>query len=116
DEVNLCSTELPYGEDEFSFSGLTPVPSEKIKAMRLKESPIHFECKLRDIIKYGDKPGAGWLITGEVVKVHVEEEIYDNGRIDTQKWKPIGRGAGNDWFKTDHVIERARLMKAQIQK
>lgn len=116
DEINLCSTELPYGDDEFKFSGLTPVDSEKVKAKRIKESPIHFECKLRDIIKYGDKPGAGWLITGEVVKVHVREEIYDNGRIDTQKWKPIGRGAGNDWFKTDHVIERARLMKAQIQK
>jgi len=116
DEINLCSTELPYGEDEFKFAGLTPLASEKIKAMRVKESPIHFECILRDIIKYGDKPGAGWLIAGEVVKVHGQEELYESGRIHTQKWNPIGRGAGNDWFKTDHVIERERLMKAQIQK
>lgn len=116
DQVNLCSTELKYGEDEFKFSGLTPLASEKVKAMRVKESPIHFECVLRDIIKYGDQPGAGWMIAGEVVKVHVNEDIYENGRILTQKWNPIGRGAGNDWFLTDHVVERERLMQSQIQK
>lgn len=116
DLVNATSAELPYGEDEFKHSGLTPIDSEVVKAMRVKESPIHFECKLRDIISYGDQPGAGTLITGEVVRIHVDEKIYDSGRIITQEFKPMGRGAGNDWFKTDSVVEKQRLMKAQIQK
>ena len=116
DLVNMCSAELEYGKDEFDYSGLTPLKSELVKACRVKESPIHFECKLKDIISYGDQPGAGTLITGEVVKIHVDESIYDNGRIETQKWNPLGRGAGNDWFKTDSIIEKQRLMKAQIQK
>jgi flavin reductase (DIM6/NTAB) family NADH-FMN oxidoreductase RutF len=116
DQVNLASTELAYGEDEFEFSGLTPLPSEVVDVMRVKQSPIHFECKLRDIISYGDQPGAGTLITGEVVRVHVDESIYDEGRIITNKFKPMGRGAGNDWFKCDSVVEKTRLMKAQIQK
>jgi flavin reductase (DIM6/NTAB) family NADH-FMN oxidoreductase RutF len=116
DLINLCSTELPHGESEFEFAGLTPLPSEVVNASRLKESPIHFECKLRDIVSYGDWPGAGTLITAEVIKVHVAEEIYDNGRLITQNWKPLGRGAGNDWFKTDKPLEKVRLTKAQIQK
>ena len=116
DQVNLASSELAYGEDEFIHAGLTPIASELVKPMRVKESPIHFECKLRDIISYGDQPGAGTLITGEVLKVHVAESIYDQGRIITSAWKPMGRGAGNDWFKTDSVVEKQRLMKAQIQK
>jgi flavin reductase (DIM6/NTAB) family NADH-FMN oxidoreductase RutF len=116
DLVNMTSAELAYGEDEFNYSGLTPLASEAVKAMRVKESPIHFECKLRDIISYGDKPGAGTLITGEVVKIHIDEKLYDSGRILTQVFKPMGRGAGNDWFKTDSVVEKQRLMKAQIQK
>ncbi len=116
DLVNLCATELPHGESEFDFSGLTTLPSEVVKAVRMKESPIHFECKLKDIISYGDGPGAGTLITGEVVKIHVSEQVYDNGRITTSAWKPLGRGAGNDWFKTDSIIEKTRLTKAQIQK
>jgi flavin reductase (DIM6/NTAB) family NADH-FMN oxidoreductase RutF len=116
DLVNMASAELSYGEDEFNYAGLTPIESEVVKAMRMKESPIHFECKLRDILSYGDKPGAGTLITGEVVKIHIDEKLYDNGRILTQVFKPMGRGAGNDWFKTDSVVEKQRLMKAQIQK
>ena len=116
DQVNLASTELAYGDDEFELSGLTPIPSEVVDVMRVKQSPIHFECKLRDIISYGDQPGAGTLITGEVVRVHVDERIYDDGRITTSKFKPMGRGAGNDWFKCDSVVEKTRLMKAQIQK
>ena len=116
EKVNLCSTELPYGEDEFQFSKLTPIESEIVKPMRLKESPIHFECKLREIISFGDKPGAGTLILGEVVRIHIDEKIYDDGRITTGLWKPMGRGAGNDWFKTDSTVQIERLMKAQIQK
>jgi flavin reductase (DIM6/NTAB) family NADH-FMN oxidoreductase RutF len=116
DLVNATSAELPYGKDEFNHAGLTPIPSDIVDVMRVKESPIHFECKLRDMISYGDQPGAGTLITGEVVKIHIDESIYDNGRIITSAWKPMGRGAGNDWFKTDSIVEKERLMQAQIQK
>ena len=116
DLINKASAELPYGEDEFSYTGLTPVESTMVSAKRVKESPIHFECKLNQVISFGDQPGAGTLVIGEVVKVHVDESIYDKGRILTQEWKPIGRGAGNDWIKTDSIEEKQRLMQAQIQK
>ena len=116
DKVNLASTELPYGDDEFIFSGLTPIPGEKVKAPRVKESPLHYECVLRDILSYGEEKGAGRLITGEVIKVHVREDILDQGRILTQKANPVGRGAGNDWFTTDNPFQMERLMKTQIQK
>lgn len=116
EKINMTSTELPYGEDEFIFAGLTPIASEKIKARRIKESLIHFECIYRDHLSYGDQPGCGQIITGEVVKVHIAEEILENGRIITSKFQPIGRGAGNDYFRCTDVFELSRLMKAQIQK
>jgi flavin reductase (DIM6/NTAB) family NADH-FMN oxidoreductase RutF len=115
-KVNLASTELSYGEDEFKFAGLTPIDSKTINVARVKESPIHFECKLRDILSYGDQPGNGTLITGEVIKIHINDELYDGGRVLTKVFKPIGRGAGNDWIKCDSLIQMERLMKAQIQK
>lgn len=113
--INQAATELPYGEDEFKLTGLTPIDSELVKAKRVKESPIHFECKLRDMFSYGENLGAGTLITGEVVKVHVDEKLYDSGRILTEIFKPVGRGAGNDWIKTDHRFTQERLT-TQIQK
>ena len=115
-KVNLASTELPYGEDEFKFAGLTPVDSEVVKAKRLLESPIQFECEFRDMLCYGKVPGSGSLITGEVKLVHVDESIMKDGKIVTDLLKAVGRGAGNDWFKTDSRFEMERLTKAQIQK
>jgi flavin reductase (DIM6/NTAB) family NADH-FMN oxidoreductase RutF len=116
EKVNLASTELPYGEDEFTFSDLTPIDSQTVQAKRLKESPLHFECVFRDMLCYGKTPGSGSLITGEVKLVHVDESILKDGKIVTDLFKPVGRGAGNDWFKTDSVFQLERLMKAQIQK
>ncbi len=116
EKINLTSTELPYGEDEFKFAGLTPIDSEVVKAKRIKESLIHFECIFRDRLSYGDQPGAGQIMTGEVVRVHIAEEILENGRIVTSKLKPVGRGAGNDWFRCGDVFTLERLMTAQIQK
>lgn len=115
-QVNLASTELPFGEDEYSFSGLTPIESEVVKARRMKESPVQFECIFRDMLCYGNTPGSGSIITGEVKLVHVDEAVMKDGKISTELLKAVGRGAGNDWFKTDSRFELERLQKAQIQK
>ena len=116
EKINLTSTELPYGEDEFKLASLTPIDSEAIKAKRIKESKIHFECIYRDHLSYGDVPGTGQIITGEVIRVHIAEELLENGRIITKKLNPIGRGAGNDYIRCNDTFELERLMAAQIQK
>jgi flavin reductase (DIM6/NTAB) family NADH-FMN oxidoreductase RutF len=116
EKINQTSLELPIGEDEFKLSGLTPIDSEKIKAKRILESNIHFECIYRDHLSYGDLPGCGQIITGEVVKIHINENLLVDGKISTKIFKPVGRGAGNDWIKCDSTFELDRLMNAQIQK
>ena len=116
EKINQTSLELPYGEDEFKVAGLTPIDSHQVKAKRIKESLIHFECIYRDHLSYGDQPGCGQIITGEVVKVHINESIIVDGKISTKLFKPVGRGAGNDWFRCGDTFELERLMKAQIQK
>jgi flavin reductase (DIM6/NTAB) family NADH-FMN oxidoreductase RutF len=116
EKINQTSLELPYGEDEFKLAELTPIDSMIVKAKRIKESLIHFECIYRDHLSYGDHPGAGQIITGEVVKIHVDESIMKDGKIVTNLYKPVGRGAGNDWIKCTDTFTLERLMKAQIQK
>ena len=108
DQVNQTATPLPYGEDEFKHAGLTAIDSEIVKARRMKESPIHFECVYRDHLSYGDQPGCGQIITGEVVKVHVDDRVYEEGRINTDLFNPVGRGAGNDWILCDHRVSKER--------
>lgn len=114
--ANDTSAELLYGEDEARINNLVVLDSHIVKPKRLEASPIHFECEVRDIISYGEHAGAGSLITGEVKMVHISESILKDGKIETALFKPIGRGAGNDWFRCDSKFEIERKMKAQIQK
>ncbi len=91
-QMAVCSVEFPAGVSEFEQSGLTPIPSEVVRPPRVKESPAHLECKVRDIITLGEHGGAGHLIICEVVRLHISEEVVDErGRIDPHKIDLMGR-------------------------
>jgi flavin reductase (DIM6/NTAB) family NADH-FMN oxidoreductase RutF len=48
--MNATSIEGPPDLNEFEFAGLTLMPSVTVKPPRVKESPIHFECKGKQIV------------------------------------------------------------------
>ena len=51
---------FPEDNSEFAETGLTPIPSVKVKPPRVKEVPIHFECKLHQVLEARPQaPGAG---------------------------------------------------------
>lgn len=77
--------------DEFAYAGLTPARSEAVSVPRVKEAPVSMECELVQVIPLGDDH----LVIGKVLRYHVADELYNNGRIDTKKLAPIGRLAGN---------------------
>lgn len=91
-QMAVASVEFPTGVSEFEKTGLTPIPSDLVKAFRVAESPAHMECKVKDIITLGDKGGAGHLIICEVVRMHVAEDVLmENNRIDPHKMDLMGR-------------------------
>ncbi len=94
EKMNITS--LPFEEeiDEFKEAGLTPVPSSVVKAPRVKESPVNIECRKFEIIEIG-KMG---LILGEILKVHVRDDILnEKGYVDTRKLEIVGRLGGADY-------------------
>ena len=91
-QMAVTSVQFDTGINEFEKSGLTPDPSEFVKAFRVAESPVQMECKVRDIQALGDQGGAGHLIICDVVCMHIKDEVIDeNGRIDPHKIDLMGR-------------------------
>ena len=91
-QMALASIEYPSSVSEFDKTGFTPVASAVVKPMRVQESPVQFECKVKDIIALGEGGGAGHLVICEIVHLHVSENILDeNGKIDPQKIDLVGR-------------------------
>ncbi|WP_026576503.1 flavin reductase family protein [Bacillus sp. UNC438CL73TsuS30] len=108
-QMNDCAIEFPPEIDEINESGLTKESSKKIKVPRIKESLVHLECELYQVLDFGDQPGAGSLVIGKVVHVHVTDDLYNNGRIDFKKLKPLGRMAGNTF--TDPLVRTFDMVR-----
>jgi flavin reductase (DIM6/NTAB) family NADH-FMN oxidoreductase RutF len=91
-QMAVASVDFPTGVSEFEKTGLTPIPSDLVKAYRVAESPAHMECKVKEIIPLGEKGGAGHLIICEVVRMHVAKEVLgERNRIDPHKMDLMGR-------------------------
>lgn len=97
-QMSLSSTEYGAGVDEFVKTGLTAVPSDIVAPPRVAESPVQFECKVKEIVELGQEGGAGNLIICEIVMVHVNDDILDEeGKIDQVKIDTVARMGGN-WY------------------
>ncbi len=97
-QMSLSSSPFTPEVDEFVKSGLTPIPSETIRPMRVKEAPVQFECKVNQVIELGDQGGAGNLVICEVTKIHIHEDILGaDGMIDQKKINLVARMGGN-WY------------------
>lgn len=98
EEVNLTSKTLPPGQSEAEEAGLVLVPSRKVRPPRVGRSPVHLECKLRQVIPIDAGPIAANLVIGEVLLIHVADDVLDElGRIDPRKYRTIAR-LGDDWY------------------
>lgn len=99
EQMNICAGEFSSETDELEIAGLNKTESKRVNVPRVKESKVHLECKLEQVLHFGEQKGAGSLVIGKVIHVHVADELYDNGRIDTEKLKPVGRLAGQMYTK-----------------
>ena len=104
-QMNSTSAEFPPDVDEFVVSGLTPVPSVRVKPLRVEEAHVQMECKLSQIVTLSEKPGGGSIVVGEVLLFHVdssvlvdvEESIFN---INPDKLRAVGRMGGTAYSRT----------------
>jgi len=112
EKMVMCSTDFDSDVDEFGVSGLTPLPSQKVSPPRVRESKISFECKLNQIIEIGDgTAGSGFVVIGTIILFHIDEDIYENGRINLEKLQAVGRIAGNGYVRTTDTFDIIRKIK-----
>ncbi|MEZ4753031.1 MAG: flavin reductase family protein [Bdellovibrionota bacterium] len=92
--------------NEMEVAGLTPLASEVVKPPRVKESPIHFECKLEKTINLGEgELGSTTVFFGKIVKAHIIKDAYDNGRVDFNKIRAVGRLGGFQYGLINEIFE-----------
>lgn len=106
--MNQASGEYPSDVDEFKEIGLKPAPSDLIRSPRVAESPINMECRLMQILQFGETPRIQSFIIGEIIMVHVKDELLVNDVIKADKLKVIGRLGEDLYCRTLDMFEMKR--------
>jgi flavin reductase (DIM6/NTAB) family NADH-FMN oxidoreductase RutF len=107
--VNLSSKELPPDQSEIELIGLPTVPSVMVKPPRVAASPVHLECRVRQVIPCGTGPIAANLVVGEVVYIHVRDDVLGpDGKPDPRKLRTVARLGGDFWCHTSDLFELKR--------
>lgn len=115
EKMNQTSAPYAYTVNEFARVGLTPQPSVMVKAPGVLESRVKFECRLQQIVSFGDGPMAGNLVLGEIRHMHLHPELYRDGRVDFSALDAVGRLAGNFYATTRDRFEMERPRLADDQ-
>ena len=112
EQMNITAKAVPYDVDEFELAGVTPIASKKIKPMRVKESPINFECELvHHYFLEEHKNGGACVIIGRIVMMHFDDSVLlDNFKINMESYKPIARLAGSNYAKIGELFSIKRII------
>jgi flavin reductase (DIM6/NTAB) family NADH-FMN oxidoreductase RutF len=97
EQMNASCATVAYGVDEFELAGLEKAPSRLVAPPRVAASPVHFECKVADIVQlkgYKGNMAETWLVLGEVVGVHIDTALLKDRVFDTFAAGPVLRAGG----------------------
>jgi flavin reductase (DIM6/NTAB) family NADH-FMN oxidoreductase RutF len=108
DQMNETARIVDRSVDEMAAVGLEPLPSRLVRPPRIKGSPVHFECRLHQVIALpGRKPSSNHsVVIGRVVAVHIEDDaLTADGRVDILKLRPIARLGYKDYTTVESMFQ-----------
>ena len=108
--VNRSSAAVRRDVDEFELAGLTPAPCERVRAPRVRESPINLECVVTDIhgLPQDDPAEVGYMVIGRVLGIHIAADVIENGRVSIGKLRPIARLGYREYAVIERIFQMTR--------
>jgi len=104
ERMNFTSTNFPHDEDEFSWSGLTPVPAATVRPPRVGEAKAHLECRVMQIVDDGNTH----IVLARIVHAHIDPSVWKDGRIDPRLLDPVCRLGGSGYARLGDIYNAPR--------
>ncbi len=108
--MNTSSATVPHHIDEFELAGLSKAPCRLIKAPRVGESPVCFECRHFQTVPLPDDDGhvGDWMVIGRVIGIHIDDRFIENGRVNTAALQPLARLGYSEYATIDSTWRMRR--------
>ena len=100
--MHQTSAFYPPGVSETKTLEIPVTPSRRVRSPRITAAPISLECRLREILEFGDDRDQN--LVGEVIRFHIADQIYSDGKIDQTKLRPLARLGGPLYAKLGEFI------------
>lgn len=104
--MNASSETLPREVDEFAHAGLDKAACDVINCARVAAAPAALECEMTQIIP--QRGENNFLIMGEVIGIHMQDDCIVDGLFDVTKFTPLTRLGYKNYSTIDHVFELKR--------
>ena len=111
EQMNKTSAAVGPEVDELALAGLTPAPSRLVGPPRVAESPVALECRHLQTVELTDlsgTPAGALLVIGQVVGIHIAEELIEDGVVDITRARPIARLGYRDYAVDEKVFQMTR--------
>ncbi len=108
--MNKSSADAPRETDEFDIAGLEKEPSELVSPPRVKASPAHLECRYVKTVELprASEDAANLVVFGEVIGIHISDDILVDGMVDMMKADVIGRLGYMDFTRVNNLFTMHR--------
>jgi len=113
ERMNVCAVDFPTAIGELEKADLTPVSSVGVRAPRIAEAPVSFECRRITGLSLGAR---STLEIGRVIHIHIRDDLVDPERyyVATDKMRLVGRMHGRGWYaRTSDLFLMERISLAE---
>ena len=100
------AADYPAGVDEMKEVGLTAAPAARVKSPLVAEARVSLECRVVRSLQFGQGDSLRDVFFGEVVMVHVKDEMWADGKIDPLRLKAVGRVATGVYCRTNDLFKQ----------
>jgi len=108
EKMNTTSASIESDKSEFDFAGVESCASNKVMPRSVKESPVRYECALREVIHISDLPAGGTVILLDVKSVYVRDDLYVEGVINQELIDSVGKMGGDHFSLTSKNVVLSR--------
>jgi len=116
DALNATSAAFAPDVDEFDRAGLEKASCKNVAVPRVAASPVALECILNRVVPLTARDGTkvrSEVIFGEVVGIHIADEVIVGGMLDISRMRPLSRLGYLDYAILDEVFSMARPTSAK---
>ncbi len=112
-EINASAAPWQRDKNEFEAAGVTEAASVLVSPPRVKESPLHLECTLEQIIQLPGEVGGvpNHMVLGRILGVHVDDEMIVDGQVRPERLQAISRLGYMDYAVVDKIFTMPRPTK-----